>query len=155
MPQFKTTYNILTRVDQDELWDPNWMDSDKVVLPPKTDWDYKREMTVEDVDIWEVISIGMGGAGVYAAWQPYAEFYMVITGYDNRNAPRVVDGVSIDSKKIETYYGQGAQKKVFKRAKELGMDLQVYNTWVPDDKAWVYNDPKPDPNTFIFPTKDI
>ena len=155
MPQFKTTYNILTRVDQDELFDPNWMDSDKVVLPPKTDWDYKREMTIEDVDIWEQLAIGQGGVGVYAAWQPYAEFYLVITGYDNKNSARVVDGVTVDPKKIETYYGQGAQKKVYKRARELGIDLSVYKTWVPDDKAWVYSDPQPEKNNFVFHTNKI
>jgi hypothetical protein len=155
MPQFKTTYNILTRTDKDELWNQNWMDSDKVILPPKTDWDYKREMTVEDVDIWEVMSIGQGGVGVYAAWQPYAEFYLVITGFDTRNAPRIIDGVSVDSKKIETYYGQGAQRKVYKRAKELGINLAVYKTWVPDDNAWIYSDPMPKANTFVFPNQEI
>jgi hypothetical protein len=155
MPQFKTTYNILTSTDKDELWNQNWMDSDKVILPPKTDWDYKREMTVEDVDIWEVMSIGQGGVGVYAAWQPYAEFYLVITGFDTRNAPRIIDGVSVDSKKIETYYGQGAQRKVYKRAKELGIDLAVYKTWVPDDNAWIYSDPMPKANTFVFPNQEI
>ncbi len=77
MPQFRTTYNILTKSDEDELFDPNWMDSDKIILPPRVEWDYSRELQIEDVNIWEIIYQQGGGIGLYAAWDPFAEFYML------------------------------------------------------------------------------
>ena len=81
MPFFKTTYNILVRPGEDELFDPNWMNSDKMILPPKKDWDYSRELQIEDIHIWEVLYEASGGIGIYAAWDPFAEFYMFTTGW--------------------------------------------------------------------------
>lgn len=75
MPIFKTTKNIF--VDFGEHYDPNWMDSNRIVLPDTKEWSYDRELQIEDVDIWEVISEFSGG-GVYASWCPYAEYYMVV-----------------------------------------------------------------------------
>lgn len=75
MPIFKSTKNIF--VDQGEHFDPNWMDSDRIILPDTKEWSYDRELQIDDIDLWEVISEFSGG-GVYAAWCPYAEFYMVV-----------------------------------------------------------------------------
>lgn len=138
MPLFKTTYNILTKYDEDELFDPNWMDSDKLILPPKSDWTYDREMTIDDVQIWEQLAYHTGGIGVYASWDPYAEFYLVTTGTVPNSDPRYINGDLYWDRAIETYYGPGAQEKVFKRAKELGLNLQVHKTWVEKDKMWLY-----------------
>ena len=123
MPFFKTTYNIYT--DQGEYFDSNWMDSDKLMLPPKTDWDYKREMKVEDVNLWELIG-ELGIVGVYAAWDPYAEFYLIKTS-PNEN-----------SLSFETYYGKGALKKVKKRMKELGFTVPKIKHWVDPNDMWLY-----------------
>jgi hypothetical protein len=38
MPIFKFAHNTLTTPWEDEVFDSNWMDSDKLVLPPKKDW---------------------------------------------------------------------------------------------------------------------
>jgi hypothetical protein len=138
MPLFKSTYNILTKGDEDEVWNDNWMDSDKLVLPPKRDWTYDREMQIEDVDIWEQLHFETGGIGIYASWSPYAEFYLITTGVDPRYGPKFIDGGIHWDKSWETYYGPGAQQKVFKRAKELGINLQTYKTWVENDKLWLY-----------------
>ncbi len=51
--RFKSTQNIFK--DLQEYFDPNWMDSNSLILPPKKEWDYKRPMQIEDVDLWEVI----------------------------------------------------------------------------------------------------
>ena len=126
MPFFKTTHNIFK--DYGEVFDPNWMDSDKLVLPPRTEWDYKREMTIEDVDVWELIYEAGGGRGVYAAWSPYAEFYMIKHSWTD----------TANNSKIETFYGPGASKKVQKRAKELGMVLNTNKIWVDDEDLWLY-----------------
>lgn len=138
MPFFKTTYNILTKPWEDEAWDDNWMDSNTLVLPPKKDWDYKKELSIEDVSLWEVIYQQGGGLGVYASWDPYAEFYLITQ-----------HNFSIRTNAIETYYGAGAQEAVQKRAKELGIPLMVNKIWVEPKDMWLYEDPKS--NTLILP----
>ena len=55
MPFFKTTANIF--VDNKEYFDENWMNYDKVQTPPKYDWDYSRELQIEDVDIFLILLI--------------------------------------------------------------------------------------------------
>jgi hypothetical protein len=127
MPFFKTTKDILITPWQDELFNPNWMDSDTIQLPPKRNWDYSREMSIEDVDIWEVLYLQSGNLGVYVSWSPFAEFYMVTLPGDLKTSNR-----------IETYYGSGAQLKVVKRAKELGVPLTFREVWVEDDQMWLY-----------------
>jgi hypothetical protein len=124
--RFKTTTNIFK--DSGEYFDPNWMDSDKVILPPKIDWDYSRELKIEDVDIWEVVYEQGGGVGIYAAWMPYAEFYIVRAGWQ------------LESKGhgVETYYGQGAQDAVIKRAKDLGISISTKKAWVDSKDMWLY-----------------
>jgi hypothetical protein len=138
MPVFKTTYNILKKYDEDELYDNNWFDSNTLVLPPKSAWDYQREMIIEDVDIWEVLYEGHGGIGIYASWSPYAEFYMITTGIDQRNGPRFVGNQVYWDRNIEIYYGAGAAKKVYVRCKDLKISLNIFTTWVDEDKLWLY-----------------
>ena len=150
MPQFRSTYNILTKYDEDEVHDSNWFDSDKMILPPKTNWDYGREMQIEDVDIWEIINEQSDGVGVYAAWAPYAEFYMLTTGNDYKNETRYVRGTPYYHRQIETFYGPGAQKKLYRRCKELGINLSVYNTYVEKEDMWLHEE-KTQPKTIILP----
>lgn len=138
MPFFKSTHNILKKPWEDEVWDPNWMDSDKLKLPKNKKWDYKREIKIEDVQIWEVIYEGGGAQGVYAAWDPYAEFYMIRVGWQ----------LESQGHGIETYYGQGAQELVMKRMIELGYPVHAAPTWVENDDLWLYQ--SPDPNKIIY-----
>jgi hypothetical protein len=125
MPFFKTTQNILK--DNGEYFNPNWMDSDELLLPPKTNWDYGREMKIEDVDIWEVIS-EVSTVGIYAAWTPYAEFYLIKPSWQQMAA-------GLD---LETFYGPKASERLFKRAKELGITLPLNQIWVDSDQQWLY-----------------
>jgi hypothetical protein len=129
MPFFKTTYNILVRPWEDELFDPNWMDSDKIKLPPNTKWDYSRELQIEDVHIWEVLYEASGGIGIYAAWDPFAEFYMFTVGWKPN---------TINDRIIETYYGPKASENVKKRADSLGLNLQLHKIWVEPEDMWLY-----------------
>jgi hypothetical protein len=140
MPFFKSTHNILKNPWEDEVFDPNWMDSDKLKLPKRTKWDYKREMQVEDVQIWEVLFEGGGAQGVYAAWEPYAEFYMVRVGWHLED-----QGLG-----DETYYGAGAQELVMKRMVELNYPLNVQKTWVENEDLWLYQSPEPDKVIYSF-----
>jgi hypothetical protein len=131
---FKTTQNVLTGVG--EHWDENWLDSDVPVYPPREEWPYDREMQIEDVYLWEQIAEPWD-IGVYAAYDPYAEFYLIrheknynYDGWKPADAPRTFS--------FETFYGPGAQQEVYKRMKELGFPLTVRKVWIDDDKMWLY-----------------
>ena len=120
--RFKTTHNIFK--DFGEYFDPNWMDSSKIITPPKKEWDYKRPMQIEDVDLWEVIYEQGGAVGVYASWNPYAEFYMIRVGWF----------LEQQGHGAEVYYGPGSMKKVMKRMNEMGIPYAVNKVWVePED----------------------
>jgi hypothetical protein len=140
MPQFKTTYNILTKPWEDEAWNNNWMDSDKLVLPPKGEWDYNRTMQIEDVNLWEVIYQQGGGLGLYASWDPYAEFYLITHHH-----------FAVKTNAIETYYGPGAQEEVKKRAKELGIPVYLNEIWIDKEDMWLYSKPESKSNILILP----
>jgi hypothetical protein len=125
MPFFKTTKDIFVTPWEDELFDPNWMDSDHAVFPPNIPWDYSRELTIEDVDIWEQVYYQSGGLGLYVAWSPYAEFYL-ITNFLNIKSP------------LETFYGPMAGEKAYKKAVKLGMPIHLKKLWVEPDDMWLY-----------------
>ena len=97
MPTFKTTENIVTGTG--EYFDENWMDSDTLVLPEREYWDYQRELKIEDINIWKVIAEPWG-IGVYAAWDPYAEFYLIrydkVLAILSNERPEVADVVIKD-----------------------------------------------------------
>jgi hypothetical protein len=138
MPIFKSTYNILKKPDEDEVFNPNWMDSDTLILPSHKEWDYGRDMTIDDVDIWEVLYEQGGGIGVYASWLPYAEFYMITIGW----RPLRIGQITND-RIIETYYGAGANEQVRQRAAELGIFLPSNPVWVDPEEMWLYQTPSP------------
>lgn len=103
MPQFKTTQNILKDFG-DEVWHDNNMDSDKIILPPSPDWSYDRVMNFEDVEIWEVLIERGGGVALYAAWCPYAEYYIIRHNW---------------GEDIEAFYGRFVQPQVLERLEQL------------------------------------
>ena len=124
--RFKTTQNIFK--DFQEVFDTNWMDSNKIITPPKQDWDYKRPMQIEDVNIWEVIHEQGGAVGIYASWDPYAEFYMIRVGWF----------LEQQGYGAEVYYGPGAMASVIKRAEEMVIPMPKNKVWVEPDNMWLY-----------------
>lgn len=145
MPFFKSTYNILKKCDEDEVFESRWFDSDTLQLPPKIDWDYKRELQIEDVDIWEVLYEASEGVGVYAAWMPYAEFYLITTGINYNNDPRIykfnengLPSTPYWDRYTETYYGAKAQQRVYQRCKELKIPLSTHQIWIENEDMWLY-----------------
>ncbi len=117
--RFKTTEQILKRLD--EHFDDNWMDSNTVILPPNEKWDYSKELQIEQVDLWEVVYEAGGGNGVYAAWLPYAEFYLVRVNYT-----------------IETFYGKGAQKRLKAYLTKVGIPYAQNQVWVEPEDMYLY-----------------
>jgi hypothetical protein len=145
MPIFKTNKNLFDPKDCGEYFDPNWMDSNKLILPPggpddlKFHWDYNRDMKIEDVDLWEVIIEGWARCGVYAAWLPYAEYYIIVHyGTVYKETPNGAwDGI-IRSPIIDEFYGPNAQQRLVTRMKQLGIPVKLHEHWVDDDKMWIY-----------------
>jgi hypothetical protein len=146
MPQFRTTYNILKTSDENEAFNPNWMDSDTVVLPPKVNWDYSRDLHVEDIDYWEVLYESSGGIGFYAAWLPYAEYFLLTTGVDVKNGPQFRDRnlktahIPHWDKTFETFYGPNAEIHAVKRARDFGVLLNSSLVWVDDSEMWLHQE---------------
>jgi hypothetical protein len=127
MPFYKTTTNIF--VDFDEHFNPNWMDGDEIYVPPNVKWDYQREMTIDDVDLWEVIWEDTWS--VYAAYQPYAEFYLLKYPLDYvEKRP--------DLPPFETFYGQGAQERLQRHLSQWKIKLPQNQLWVEDEEMWLY-----------------
>lgn len=82
MPRWKATEQIINLARDGEVFDENWMNYDSIFqyMPAATPWNEKRAPRVDEIYIWEVISEasnGNGFIGVYGAWQPYAELYVV------------------------------------------------------------------------------
>lgn len=83
MPRWKATEQIINLHKQGEVFDPDWMNYDSIFqyMPEPTPWTEDRPPRVDEVDVWEVISEMSGPVGVYAAWQPHAELYVVTRGW--------------------------------------------------------------------------
>jgi len=142
VPRFCSTANILVDPKVGEEFDPNWMDSDKLILPKNKKWDYKRPMKLEDVNLWEIIYEASYGQGVYAAWDPYAEFYLITTGWDWDLKP----WQKTNTRFYETYYGPDYGPNIIeivhKRCKELKYPIKLGKTWVDDEDMWLYKKEK-------------
>ena len=83
MPRWKATEQIINLHKDGEVFDENWMNYDSIFqyMPEPTAWTEDRPPRVDEVDIWEVITEMSGPVGVYAAWQPHAELYVVTSGW--------------------------------------------------------------------------
>ena len=126
--RFKTTENIFKGIELDGSKN---LDFKYDQPPPKIMWDYSRQLQIEDIDLWEVIYEGGQNRAVYAAYMPYAEFYMVRVGLYEE---------TVFNHGVETYYGPGAEKQVRKRMKDLGMWAPLNDIWVEPENMWLYQD---------------
>lgn len=79
MPRWKTTEQIVNLSKDGEFFDENWMNYDRIwqYAPQPIPWKENRPIKFEDVDLWEVITEISGPIGVYAAYHPYDEYYIV------------------------------------------------------------------------------
>jgi hypothetical protein len=126
MPRFKSNANLFKYLDEE--WDHNWLDKPSIFVPATKKWTYDREMTIDDVDIWEIIYEESGGKGVYASHIPLAEFYLICIGWRE-------DGRTPE---WETYYGPGAELQVRKRMEELKYPYGLYEVWIEEEDMWLY-----------------
>lgn len=131
MPRFKSNADIFNYSSESDVFLDSWMSGQKLVVPETKEWTYDREMNVDDVDIWEVIYEASGGIGVYASYCPFAEFYLICTGFTSPEPGA--------TRHMETYYGPGSEKSVRARMEELGYPYALNDFFVDSDKLWLYN----------------
>jgi hypothetical protein len=134
--RFKSADNVF---GVSEYFDINWIDNSKIMFPPKTDWDYSRELKIEDIDVWEILYESTD-ISVFAAWSPYAEFYLIRPGYALYNCGMVE----------EVYYGVGAQSKLIERMKELNIPYSLQTAWVDPEDMWLYQKPEKSSSIIIL-----
>jgi hypothetical protein len=75
MPRFKTKYNVFE--NNEELYSEAIAKENGIYIPETWDWDGSSQVSVDDVIIWECLFEKTGPSGIYAAWAPYEEFYIV------------------------------------------------------------------------------
>jgi hypothetical protein len=75
--------------------------------------------SVADIEVWEEIYFKPGVIGVYAAWDPYCEFYLVYY--------HVLSETNFHSL---TFFGEDASNKVQKLLAKYDIQLVTNNIWV-------------------------
>ena len=109
---FKSTPNIL-----ENPWKHGVPNITYTSPPPKTEWNYDRDPTIHDIILWEQIYYEAGNIGVYAAWDPYVDLYMVTYNlFINLPAG------------IKCFYGKDSIDKIIKIAKDIGTDIEIQLT---------------------------
>lgn len=108
MPTFKNTLDILSNPWSFEFSEENSISN----LPSSASWDLDKEITVDDVLLWEQLYYEPGNVGVYAAYNPYTEFYLITYNLFFET-----------ELKFETFYGKNAAQQCFDRANKLGICL--------------------------------
>lgn len=76
-------------------------------------------MNISDVSLWEQLYYSPGSIGIYVAWRPYAEYYMIVHNL-----------FSHTKQGIETFYGPTAYQEVQRRAASLGISITDTKVWV-------------------------
>lgn len=122
---FKSTAEILQTPWEDQH------SSSKIlpIIPDTVQWHSIRAMEIPDVEIWEQIYYQGGNIGIYAAWKPYGEYYMIVYNL-YANSPYGQ----------ETFYGPTAASDVKEKANNLGIELKIEKIWVDELNAWMYDD---------------
>jgi hypothetical protein len=108
MSVFKTTSEIM-----ENIWDSFDQIDD---YPIKHEWLEVRDPSFDDIKIWEQIYHQPGNVGIYAAWSPSVEVYIIVYSL---------------LRFVETYTGVDAGKQVYFHARKLGIILPINKVWVP------------------------
>jgi hypothetical protein len=85
-------------------------------------------LTYKDINLWELIYHIPGGISVYAAWNPYTEFYIIVH-----------DLFKTLPCGIEQFYGSNAEMQIVERLKKFGVALPENQVWINPDIAWMYD----------------
>lgn len=111
MPKFVTLEKILK--------DPWLRLADSTELPPRVEWQYKENLCIDDIRLWEEIHNEPGNISVYAAWDPYAEFYMLVYNL-----------YAAEEWGRQCFYGPNAAIEVQEELKKFNISLPTKPVWV-------------------------
>lgn len=81
-------------------------------------WQSPQEITLDDVTFWEQLYFQPGNMGIYVAWSPYAEFYMVVHNL-----------YSYAARGILTFTGNSAHEQLQNYVIPLQINLTVRRVW--------------------------
>lgn len=115
MAVFKSTRYIL-----DNPWAAE-IATDSAATPPTHTWKNQQPPTIEEIELWEQIYYQPGNIGIYAAYEPYADFYLLTYN------------LFIDTPQgIQTFYGAQAQKQLWQKIKDLKIPVVLNSIWSED-----------------------
>lgn len=122
MPRWKTTQSLLS--DDREYFDENWMNYESIdqYSPKGKIWNEKRKIQFQDVDLWEIISEWGGPGGIYAAWSPYAHYFIVIHNYQL----------------VHEFWGISGEKELQKFMKKNNIPFSKNKVWIEDCEMKYY-----------------
>jgi len=111
MPIFKKTSDIQPWADDTAYQTQS--------LPLKEEWLTTRLPSFSDIDTWEQIYYQPGNVGIYAAWSPYVELFII------------THDLFLDQLAgIEIFSGGDASENAKNRAKQLGIIVPTNTVWV-------------------------
>ena len=87
-----------------------------------------RDISYRDIELWELIHHIPGGISVYAAWNPYTEFYIIVHDLF-KETPAA----------IESFYGPRAEEELLEKLKTYGVTLSKNRVWINPDFSWMYD----------------
>ena len=96
--------------------------------PKNLDWNYNNKISIFSINHWETIYFQGGNIGIYAAWDPYIEYYILTHNlFLNSNLP------------VLEFYGPRSNKKIIEACKDLKIEITPNNIWVDTDDLWLYD----------------
>jgi hypothetical protein len=108
---FKSTYQILNNPWKEDV--PN-VDLYPKIFPPSVEWKNDKHLEITDVSLWEQIYYEPGIIGVYAAWDPKAELYLVTYNF-----------LLGENTGYKTFWGNNCVDDIVKELQNLGIDIPV------------------------------
>jgi len=112
MTAFKNTLDIITNP-----WNKSFSTSNSsaAMLPSYKKWTKDRLPQVNDIVLWEQLYYEAGNVGIYAAYNPYVDFYIITYN------------LFLNSDyKFEEFMGPYATQNCYDRAIELGISLDLF-----------------------------
>ena len=110
MATFKNTLDILTNPWNDDFSQRN---ISARTVPTTSSWSTNNSICIDDIILWEQLYYEPGNIGIYVAFNPYAEFYLITYN------------LFFDTEfKFEEFSGDNAAQECYDRAAELGLRLE-------------------------------
>jgi len=82
--------------------------------PPSEEWKLTHLPDIKDINVWEEIYYSPGVIGIYAAWDPYYEFFILDFPFLHSNI------------RFKKFYGPDASTDIINAAKKYGINLPLF-----------------------------